>query len=63
MRVIVDSARCEGYGICAETAEDLMHLDDDGVLVIDALEIEPAAAPRAAAAVRACPVAALGIRE
>lgn len=57
--IIIDQARCEGYGFCAEAAPTLLELDDDGILhtlkdVEDATERE-----RAEAAVRVCPVAAL----
>lgn len=59
MRIELDRPRCEGHGLCEETAPDLMHLDDDGELVIDILEVEGGDLERARAAVRVCPVAAL----
>jgi ferredoxin len=61
MRIAVDRDRCVGYGLCAETAPDLLELDDDGNLVIAAGELPPDAGGRAASAVRVCPVAALRI--
>ncbi|QTX04386.1 ferredoxin [Agromyces archimandritae] len=59
--IIIDQARCEGYGFCAEAAPVLLELDDDGILhtrkdVDGDDELE-----RAEAAVRVCPVAALRI--
>lgn len=59
MKIVLDRARCEGHGLCEEAAPTLMHLDDDGELVIDREEIGEADAPLAKAAVRVCPVAAL----
>jgi ferredoxin len=35
MRIGLDRPRCEGHGLCEEAAPALMHLDDDGELVID----------------------------
>lgn len=63
MRIVLDRERCEGHGLCEEAAPDLMHLDDDGELVLDREEVsdDPAAAARANGAVRVCPVAALRI--
>ncbi|MFG2042903.1 ferredoxin [Dactylosporangium sp. NPDC048998] len=59
MKIVLDRARCEGHGLCEEAASGLMHLDDDGELVIDREEISAADTGLASAAVRVCPVAAL----
>ncbi|WP_448070588.1 ferredoxin [Georgenia yuyongxinii] len=60
MKIILDRPRCEGHGLCEEAAPRLMHLDDDGELVLDVEVVEEAADVDAAkAAVRVCPVAAL----
>ncbi|GAA2344988.1 ferredoxin [Dactylosporangium salmoneum] len=59
MRIVLDRARCEGHGLCEETAPGLLHLDNDGELVIDREEVGDADAGPANAAVRVCPVAAL----
>lgn len=64
MRIDLDRARCEGHGLCEEAAPELMHLDDDGELVLDREEVsdgDAAATTQANAAVRVCPVAALRI--
>ncbi|AYA26577.1 ferredoxin [Rhodococcus rhodochrous J3] len=61
MKITLDRPRCEGHGLCEEAAPELMHLDDDGELVLDIVEV-PEGSPQAAAAsaaVRVCPVAAL----
>ena len=61
MRIELDRPRCEGHGLCEEQAPSLMHLDDEGELVIDRDEIVDGSPDAAAAsgAVRVCPVAAL----
>ncbi|TXK41615.1 ferredoxin [Nonomuraea sp. C10] len=59
MKIVLDRPRCEGHGLCEEAAPELMHLDDDGELVLDREEIGDAEVPLANAAVRVCPVAAL----
>jgi ferredoxin len=63
MRIVLDRPRCEGHGLCEEAAASLMHLDDDGELVLDVDQVEDGTPEAAAArsAVRVCPVAALSI--
>jgi ferredoxin len=55
----LDRPRCEGHGLCEEAAPQLMHLDDDGELVLDLRGVPDADLEAARSAVRACPVAAL----
>jgi ferredoxin len=55
----LDRPRCEGHGLCEEAAPRLMHLDDDGELVLDVADIFEADLEAARTAVRVCPVAAL----
>jgi ferredoxin len=61
MRIELDRPRCEGHGLCEEEAPTLLHLDDDGELVLDRDEVAEGSpeAAAASAAVRVCPVAAL----
>lgn len=59
MKITLNDERCEGYGICVETAPDLMHLDPSGHLVLETEEVGPDVLARAESAARACPVAAL----
>ncbi|WP_104103291.1 ferredoxin [Arthrobacter sp. 08Y14] len=59
MRIELDRPRCEGHGLCEEAAPSLMHLDDDGELIIDVPDVEASDVERAKAAARVCPVAAL----
>lgn len=62
MKIVVDRLRCEGHGLCAGMAPQLLHLDDDGELVIDVEDVG-AHLESARAAVRMCPVAALDLVE
>lgn len=61
MHIELDTPRCEGHGLCEEAAPELMHLNDEGDLVIDVTDVDENSdqAERARAAVRVCPVAAL----
>lgn len=59
MKIILDRPRCEGHGLCEEVAPKLMHLDDDGELVLDVVDVNDDQLDAAKAAVRVCPVAAL----
>lgn len=59
MNIELDRPRCEGHGLCEEVAPDLMHLDDDGELIIDVPAVDEEDLTAAQAAVRICPVAAL----
>lgn len=59
MQIILDRPRCEGHGLCEEAAPDLMHLDDEGDLVLDVETVDASQLDAARAAVRVCPVAAL----
>ncbi|MFC9555164.1 ferredoxin [Rhodococcus sp. NPDC056960] len=61
MKIVIDRPRCEGHGLCEEIAPRLMHLDDEGELILDIEELreEGPELADARAAVRVCPVAAL----
>ena len=62
MNIVLDRPRCEGHGLCEEVAPNLMHLDDDGELVLDVEGVDDADLEAAKAAVRVCPVAALRLQ-
>ena len=61
MRIAADRERCEGHGLCADTAPDVYDLDDDALGVLLHEDVPPALARRAEAGARVCPVAALRI--
>ena len=62
MNIVLDRPRCEGHGLCEEVAPNLMHLDDEGELVLDVERVDDADLEAAKAAVRVCPVAALRLQ-
>ena len=63
MKLVVDWPRCEGHGLCEEAAPQLLHLDDEGELVLDVEDIGESDLKAAQAAVRVCPVAALRLEQ
>ena len=61
MRFNVNRERCEGFGLCAESAPDLLHLDDDGELTVLHDPVPRGKEAAAEAAGRVCPLAALQV--
>ena len=59
MRILADTDRCEGHGLCADVAPEVYDLDDDAVVVVRQPEVPPELERKAEAGARACPVAAL----
>jgi ferredoxin len=61
MKLAADRDRCEGHGLCADTAPEIYELDDDAIVVLRH-EVVPAELERKAeAGARVCPVAALRV--
>jgi ferredoxin len=58
----IDAASCDGVGICAVVAGDLIHLDQWGFPVI-ADTVDPKLLKQARRAARACPHRALRLAE
>ena len=59
VRIVVDLAKCQGYGNCVLSAPQIFDLDDKGkVVVLDPGGFDVASAR---AAVRACPARALDL--
>jgi ferredoxin len=58
-RLRVDWAACDGHGLCAQWAPEVISLDEWGFPVIAEGPVPPAAVEHARAAVHACPVLAL----
>lgn len=58
IRLCVDRDRCEGHGQCTTVASSLLHLSEDGILIIDQPDVTEFA-ELAEKAVGACPTSAL----
>ena len=61
VRVDIDRDRCEGHGLCEQTAPDIYRLDDEGELEFLVTDIPPELRAKAEAGARVCPVAALRV--
>lgn len=63
MRIVVDRSKCEGLGMCEAMAHEFFEVQDDGTMVV--LTEHPAEEHRqtVAAAVDACPVLALALKD
>ncbi|MEU6772320.1 ferredoxin [Streptomyces sp. NPDC046759] len=59
MKLLLDSTRCQGYGLCQEPAPELIDLDEWGYAQVLVSDVPADAADVAAAAVAACPNSAL----
>ncbi|MFF5477602.1 ferredoxin [Streptomyces sp. NPDC012935] len=59
MKLLLDSTRCQGYGLCQEPAPELIDLDEWGYARMRATEVPLGDEAAAEAAVAACPNTAL----
>ncbi|MFF2205052.1 ferredoxin [Streptomyces sp. NPDC058145] len=59
MKLLLDSTRCQGYGLCQEPAPGLIDLDEWGYAQVRETEVPRGGEEAATAAVDACPNAAL----
>ena len=63
MKLLLDSTRCQGYGLCQEQAPDLVELDEWGYARVIALAVAPGTEDAARAAVACCPNSALRLEK
>jgi ferredoxin len=63
MRIVADRDRCEGHGLCADTAPEVYGLDDDAIVALVHETVPPELERKAEAGARVCPVAALRIEQ
>lgn len=65
MKIIADQSKCTGHGRCYALAPDLFDADEEGYVVVAALEIVEGTpqADLAARAVRNCPESALRLEN
>jgi ferredoxin len=61
VKIVADRDRCEGHGLCADTAPEIYDLDGDAVVVLRHEVVPAGMERRAEAGARVCPVAALRI--
>lgn len=61
MKIVADRERCEGHGLCADTAPEVYELDDDAIVVLVHETVPAALERKAEAGARVCPVAALKV--
>lgn len=59
MKLLLDSTRCQGYGLCQEPAPERIDLDEWGYAQVRSAEVPPGGEGAAEAAVGACPNSAL----
>lgn len=59
MKLLLDSTRCQGYGLCQEPAPELIDLDEWGYAQVRESAVREDGEEAAAAAVAACPNSAL----
>lgn len=63
IRIEIDKKRCEGHGLCEQTAPDIFQLDDDGIAEALINPVSPELQTKASAGARVCPVAAVHLVE
>ena len=59
MRLAIDPTACDGLGMCAHQAPDVIELDPWGYPILPADELEGSRIDEARRAIRACPRKAL----
>jgi ferredoxin len=59
VKLLLDSTRCQGYGLCQESAPELIDLDEWGYAQPRGTTVPEDGEEAAAAAVAACPNSAL----
>ncbi len=62
MALVVDPIACDGHGLCAELAPELITLDDWGYPIVDRRALDGELLEHARRAVAACPTLALRLR-
>jgi ferredoxin len=61
VKILADRERCEGHGLCADTAPEVYDLDDEAIVVLLHEDVPPELERKAEAGARVCPVAALRV--
>jgi ferredoxin len=61
MRITSNTGLCQSYGNCLAVDPDHFDLDDDGLVAVLEEKVTDDEKAKVAAAVRSCPVAAIGL--
>lgn len=61
MKIAADLDRCEGHGLCVDTAPEVYDLDDNAVVVVRHEVVPTHLERKAEAGARVCPIAALRV--
>ncbi|MFJ3231024.1 ferredoxin [Streptomyces sp. NPDC086787] len=63
MKLLLDSTRCQGYGLCCDPAPEQIDLDEWGYAQLRETSVPADGEDAAAAAVAACPNSALRLAK
>ncbi|MEU0368971.1 ferredoxin [Streptomyces sp. NPDC006283] len=63
MKLLLDSTRCQGYGLCQEHAPDRIELDEWGYASVVAADVPPGEESAARACADSCPNSALRLEK
>ncbi|MFJ8074235.1 ferredoxin [Streptomyces sp. NPDC096176] len=63
MKLLLDSTRCQGYGLCREHAPDRIELDEWGYASVVATDVPPGEENAARACADSCPNSALRLEK
>ncbi|MFJ6758634.1 MULTISPECIES: ferredoxin [unclassified Streptomyces] len=63
MKLLLDSTRCQGYGLCQEHAPELVELDEWGYAKVIAVAVPSGTEEAARACAESCPNSALRVEK
>ncbi|MFG2294396.1 ferredoxin [Streptomyces sp. NPDC048603] len=63
MKLLLDSTRCQGYGLCQEHAPELVELDEWGYAKVLTVAVPSGAEDTARACADSCPNSALRVER
>lgn len=63
MKLLLDSTRCQGYGLCQEHAPELIELDEWGYAKVIVFDVPPPSEETARACAESCPNSALRVER
>jgi len=61
VKLVVNWSLCDGNGVCAREAPEVLQMDDQDFLIVRSYVVTEDLRPRVEAAVRVCPKRALSI--